>query len=282
MEHVLDLPKSSSRQVDDYQIEPYSVGIHLFDPTNVARKVDEMKMQQTVSNLYVLVGVSNDDREYRGIPISLYAREIFRRFNRSLPQLPLQGGAWQLGIDPADIRAGGYIGVRIEHQLDRSNLLPSIGALDLAAGIDRITDLSADAKGKSALLVISDFRVRDNAVEEALDRFRQFGEFKSGFSVLPDIDTWRSEASGHCVFSINLTAKFSDAFFDTIDGCGFSVAADKVAQPQHMAHFVRRVFYSPPKDTDDDGIYDYLDKCPNEGQGRIVDSIGCPRFDGVM
>jgi hypothetical protein len=52
-----------------------------------------------------------------------------------------------------------------------------------------------------------------------------------------------------------------------------------------MTHFVQRVLYKGPADSDGDGIYDYLDGCPNTSIGRIVDYFGCLRFaasEGVI
>jgi len=280
MEHVMDMPLSQDRTVDDYKIQPFSVGVHLFDPVAVSSIADEKLLDQRIANLFVLIAPRSDTAIYRGYPQNIYLREIFRRFNRTLPHMPLHGGAWALSESPAENIAGGYSGVRIEKSMDRGVELPSIGSSDLASAIDRITSLSATKKGSSALIVFGDMRSMGQDVEESILRFRQQGDFNAGFQVLPDLSNWNSDSPMNCFYAVNLTANHSSSVIDDVDSCGFSVAADKVAQPRDMAHFVERVFFSPPADKDGDGIYDYLDQCPGEGRGRIVDSRGCLRFKG--
>jgi hypothetical protein len=41
------------------------------------------------------------------------------------------------------------------------------------------------------------------------------------------------------------------------------------------------MFFYGPADTDNDGIYDYRDKCPNTEKGRLVRFDGCKRFSAL-
>lgn len=282
LEHVMDMPLTEKRVVEDYSIDPYSVGVHLFDPVLVSSRVEEKLLTQRIDNLFVLVASGSQSSTYRGIPVSLYGREIFRRFNRTIPHMPLHGAVWRLSDEPESVMPGGYSGVRIEAGLNRGKPLPSIGTSDLSAAIDRVAGYAAEKRGNSALLLVGDTRQMAVEVEEAILRFRQQGEYNAGFTIIPEVSSWNSPSSMNCFYAINLTAKYSDSLIDAVDSCGFSVAADKVAQPRDMAHFVERVFYSSPKDSDGDGVYDYLDLCPTVGRDRIVDSKGCLRFDGDL
>jgi len=278
----MDMPLAEYSVVEDYAVEPYSVGVHLFDPVVVSSRVEEQLLTQRINNLFVLVDGGAKSDTYRGIPISLFGREMYRRFNRTLPHMPLHGGAWRLSDEPETTLRGGYSAVRIEEGLDRGERLPSIGTSDLATAIDRVADYASEKKGSTALLLVGDNRQMDREVEEAILRFRQQGEFNAGFTVFPEVRSWNSASAMNCFYAINLTAKFSDSLVDDVDSCGFSVAADKVAQPRDMAHFVERVFYSSPMDSDGDGVYDYLDRCPDTSRDRIVDSDGCLRFGGDL
>ena len=280
MEHVLDMPLSQNPTVADYKAEPFSVGLHLFDPLAVSSTVEQQLLQQRIQNVFILLAPGTGTDVYRGYPLEIYAREIFRRFNTTLPHMPLHGGAWRLSDLPESEITGGYSGVRIEKALDLGDELPSIGTSDLSSAINRVSALAASKKGSTALIVFGDMRSIDQTVEEAVLRFRQQGDFNSGFKVLPEVNGWSSSSPMNCFYSVNLTAKYSSSIIDDVDSCGFSVAADKVAQPRDMAHFVERIFFSPPVDSDGDGVYDYLDKCPKEGRDRIVDSHGCLRFSG--
>ena len=92
------------------------------------------------------------------------------------------------------------------------------------------------------------------------------------------LTTSQEQRSGVCLYTVGVGNRLSRTRLDTVDSCGHSVAADKVAQPRDMAHFVQNILYKGPADTDGDGIYDYRDRCLNTHAGRIVDYSGCPRF----
>jgi OOP family OmpA-OmpF porin len=74
--------------------------------------------------------------------------------------------------------------------------------------------------------------------------------------------------------------------------CGFSVNADDIVSSAGMADFVEKVFLAKapkkvapppkaapapakPKDSDNDGVYDDADACPNTPAGARVDRSGC-------
>ena len=278
MEHVLDMPLSQNRTVNDYKVAPHDVSVHLFDPVGVNETVAQKLLKQRIQNLYVLIVPGAESDTYRGYPTKVYGREIYRRFNRTLPHIPLHGGAWELRESSETIALGGYLSTRIEKNLDLGEPLPSIGTANLALAIDEIARLSMANKGSTALIVFGDLRSTQKDIEEAVLRFRQQGDFNAGFQVLPEMNSWSSNSSMNCFYAVNLTASYSASLIDDVDSCGFSVAADKIAQPSDMAHFVERIFFTSPRDSDGDGIYDYLDQCPEEGRDRIVDKRGCLRF----
>jgi OOP family OmpA-OmpF porin len=61
-----------------------------------------------------------------------------------------------------------------------------------------------------------------------------------------------------------------------IAGQGISEDAEKLVDPAAMAQYVKTVFLREALDTDGDGVYDHLDKCPDTEKGFKVDSVGCP------
>jgi len=66
-----------------------------------------------------------------------------------------------------------------------------------------------------------------------------------------------------------------------IGECGFVSEADTLLTGSGMAAFVRDVFLTrkpmAPKDSDNDGVTDNLDKCPGTPKGVKVDADGCPK-----
>jgi hypothetical protein len=59
--------------------------------------------------------------------------------------------------------------------------------------------------------------------------------------------------------------------------CGQQVSADSIYTPVRMADFVRKLLFSEPADSDGDGIYDYMDKCPETNKNEVINWSGCQR-----
>jgi len=168
--------------------------------------------------------------------------------------------------------------MQIENALDRGVELASIGTADLAQAIQAVSEMSSKTQGIDALILFSPWEDLDEDAIEAVDRFWQRGHFDSGFNIIPANSAWDGTNGGSCAFVVGLGNNYSRSQLDRVDECGFSVASDRIADPSAMAEFVERVIYAGPKDSDSDGVYDYLDLCPGVGAGRIVDADGCLRF----
>ena len=280
-ERLPAVPKDSTlAKVQPYTLDTHQRSIHRFDPVSVTVRAESLMLQQRLNNLLVLYVEPDVEENYRGIPKPIYAQEILRRFNLTIPHLPLSGGVWTLGLGEAGGYRTAYQALHLQHDLDRSFELPKIGAETLSDAIDKMGVYASELKGTTGLLLILEWDQIDNSVVDAISRFRQRGEYAKGFEVMPDIDTWKSTSERTCVFAIGIGNAYSRTLLDQVDKCGESVSADQVAQPRDMAHFVEKVFYTVPKDSDEDGIFDYVDKCPATPADRIVDQFGCLRFGG--
>ena len=280
MERLVDSPeKQSSTQAGDYELDLYKRSVHLFDPVSVHDIATSERLQSRLDNLFVLVDDGDNSELYRGVPKQVYVYEIFRRFNLSMPHLNLRGGAYRLSDDKDELWVGPYSSREIQHKIDSNRPLTSLGTKSLAEGIEKITDLAVSARGRTGLVIFTDWQNITAQEVEAVARFRQRGEALAGFNVVPQIDSWDGSENPYCVFAVGVGNAMSRSLFDQADVCGFSEAADKVAQPRDMAYFVRKILYTTPLDSDGDGIYDYQDQCPDTPAGRIIDSFGCLRFE---
>jgi len=280
MERLVDSPeKQSSTQAGDYELELYKRSVHLFEPVSVDDIAASERLQPRLDNLFVLVDDGDDSELYRGVPKQVYVYEIFRRFNLSMPHLNLRGGAFRLYEDKDELRVGPYLSREIQHKIDSNRPLTSLGTKNLAEGIEKITELAVTARGRTGLVIFTDWQNITAQEVEAVARFRQRGEALAGFNVVPQVDSWDGSENPYCIFAVGVGNAMSRSMFDQADVCGFSEAADKVAQPRDMAYFVRKILYTTPLDSDGDGIYDYQDQCPDTPPGRIIDSLGCLRFE---
>lgn len=98
---------------------------------------------------------------------------------------------------------------------------------------------------------------RDNDNHIMLGAGVEYG-FENGFALRADADFYDSDAR---LFAVNLLKRFG--------------AGKKQAEPQPVALI----------DSDNDGVADSEDRCPNSGVGVVVDSQGCERDsdgDGVL
>lgn len=276
MVSTLSVPvNANSAEVQPYVLDTYRRSIHLFDPLPVQSRAASLNLEQRINNLIVLVDKPLDSST-RDIPHKIYSREILRRLNRTLPDDVVDIYFWRVApgnTEPLYTRTPS--GLELSGQTDQ---LPGVGASELEEAIDRVADFSSHLEGTTGLLLITDWRNLHTGDYEAVMRFRQQGQSDEGFTVENGLNDWRSRSNGYCVFAIGVGNALSRSLFDDADYCGFSSAADKVAQPRDMAHFVEKMLYTGPSDQDGDGIYDYKDNCPATAQGRLVDSRGCPRF----
>ncbi|TNF94376.1 MAG: hypothetical protein EP297_11900 [Gammaproteobacteria bacterium] len=301
-EMLIKVPTNSeSATIAPYDISTYKRSIHLFNPVRLEQKITRQKLMPRVKNLFVLIDSSaymNED--YRGHSRHDYAREIFRRFNNTLPDIGLNGDVYvfvgdrwftnvtdsfasNAGSSNADeVPMGKYDAEQVERDLDKGGHGRFVGSGSLASAISDLTEHIISVDGTSALILITSWESIDNAAEDAVARLRQRSQHGAGFSVTNTTNTWQGKKSpGVCIYTIGVGNTFSRARFDQADECGFSVASDKIAQPRDMSHFVERILFFGPSDTDGDGIYDYMDKCPDTERGRLVRFDGCYRFGAV-
>jgi hypothetical protein len=286
-ESIVEQPaRPGMATVQAYDTQLHRQSVHIFNPMPLDDRVAELRLQPRVQHLFFLLDQDPALSEpYRGVETRLYAREIVRRFARTLPEQGYSGALLVTGQG-----AGGaspqpqlqtYSGRDIEQALDAPGALQRIGADSLPAAIDRLSDLISGIGGSSAIILVTSWSQIDKSVEQAVMRLRQRNRFAEGVEVIassPETRAWQGAEAGVCLYTLGVGNRLSRTRLESMDSCGYSVAADKVAQPRDMAHFVQRVLFKGPADADGDGIYDYQDRCPGTPAGRIVDYSGCLRF----
>jgi OOP family OmpA-OmpF porin len=203
------------------------------------------------------------------------AKEIVRRMNHTLPTFDFTGGLRAFGKgsccgdDETDLLYG--MASHNTAALDQALMgITSAGgntplalALGAAGG-----DLQA-VKGSSALILVSDGEDLDLSSVAAAQTLKQtYGDRMCITTVQVGNDPAGAEVLNQIVGA---------------GGCGFATNADQIMSPAGMADFVEKVFLAKagPKpaaarlDSDGDGVYDDVDKCPNTPKGTPVDSVGC-------
>jgi hypothetical protein len=283
METLVSIPhKSSSARVQPYNLKLHQRSIHIFDPISIENKVRKLKLESRVDNLFILLDQSSDMNEsYRNVNLRLYAREIARRFLKTMPKKALGGGFWVIDERIAnESKSNEFTTMKYLAGLDSEAVLDAIGTDQLAEAIDLINERVSQKQNRSAVLILTRWDRIDRSVEEAVLRLHQRQLFETGQNIMDPVRNWQGgSGQGVCVYTLGVGNRLSRTPIDQVDTCGFSAAADKVAQPRDMTHFVERLLYIGPTDTDADGIADYKDQCPGTVPNRIVNFNGCPQFE---
>lgn len=299
-ERIVDVPSASKMaSLEKYKTNLHQQSIHIFNPISLDNKVVQYQLQPRVDHLIFLIDQSEghyldgtiDDNDQSNLSrysdTNLLAREMVRRFSQTMPEKEYSGAVLQYkkskyasinNIDLSQYSASG-----LEKILRNPESIDHFESQSLAMAIDQLSLFINKLSGSTAIVLVTNWSKIDTSVEKAVMRMRQHSLYKRGLSVLSNkqgIRSWDSKTSGICLYTLGVGNALSRSRLQSVDTCGFSVAAHKVAQPRDMAHFVQTVLYKGPADTDHDGIYDYLDQCPNTAKGRIVNYSGCLRFSG--
>ncbi|MFK5986013.1 MAG: hypothetical protein QM479_11395 [Pseudomonadota bacterium] len=80
-----------------------------------------------------------------------------------------------------------------------------------------------------------------------------------------------------CIYMIGVNNIHANQRLVKAKNCGRSVSAESLQSANKMANFVQQIFYTQAKDSDGDGIYDYLDRCPNTKADTPINWNGCAR-----
>ena len=135
------------------------------------------------------------------------------------------------------------------------------GDLKISDAIALASDTLIDASGKSAIIIVTDGKGKDEALETAaVDAEKKLGGQLSIYSILV----------GDVSESVQWVETISNA-----EVSGFAVNADYILSGHKMADFVKKVFMTRSLDSDGDSVYDCYDKCPNTEAGTEVGADGC-------
>lgn len=279
------LPKGAI--IEEYDFSLHQPSTHTFDRIDLASIVIHQQRPRKIDTLLLVLdteGLSRSD--YRGVPADVYGRELVRRFHQTLPpENEFLGEALQtVGNKSAPIRSTvtsrRYDISFNESALDRNVGLSTLNGITLGKAIDELSEFSLTRQGRQAVVLVTSWDRIDQSTENAVMRLRQRHESSKGIAVEDRMgSSWAGRLQpGFCLHAIGIGNNHSRERLYTPESCGSYWAGDAVMQPSEMAEFILNVLYGPPEDSDNDGIPNYLDVCPDTPPGRMVTSRGCLRF----
>ncbi|MGD9731332.1 MAG: OmpA family protein [Desulfamplus sp.] len=226
--------------------------------------------------LVILDGSSSMEEMFDGNRKFDIAKEFVGRMNQTLPEMGQIGGLRTFGHkpsispDPTKMIYGMEAYSTQGFAAGLANLSGSGGNSPLYRALAAaIGDLEGKS-GTTGLVIVSDFKdLSPKTVPAAQALKDKFGETLCIYPVLVGDD-----AAGKA-----LMQQIAD-----IGGCGFVTAASPTLNTAEMANFVQNAFLSGSRpaapvvinDSDNDGVPDDRDKCPDTPPGVEVDADGCP------
>ena len=249
--------------------EPYQ-----FDASQYVPKVD---------NFVVILDTSSSMADkYAKKEKAKIAKELLTAMNQTLPELNYNGALMTFGHDaylpdrsamlvygPTKYSTSGF-----ESALNATKGPSGASSIALAKAINASGVDLKSAQGSTAVILVSDGEKMDQAPVTAAEALKgQFGDRLCIDTVLIGDDP-----AGKAI--LEQIAKAG--------GCGISTTADQLGSSSNMAGFVEGLFLAKPApkpvpvaaapkplDSDQDGVPDNLDQCPNTPLGATVDARGC-------
>ncbi len=249
-----------------------------FKSHDLNKKVKAGYYSPKVDNFVILLDTSYSMREpqkgFWGQSKLDFAKEIASHMNQTIPDFKLKAGLRIFGQGTGFSTAGKtnlVYGLTTYSEPELENIIAKIKKTGWNSPMSTAVDASdkdmAALKGKTAFILLSDGRSDNKKPVKAAKALKErLGDALCIYPVMigdhPDGVYIMEEIAKAC-------------------GCGFFVKAEEIASPDSMADFVTRVFLNmektiTPKDSDGDGVPDFLDKCPKTPKGVKVDANGCP------
>jgi OmpA-OmpF porin, OOP family len=241
-------------------------------PVDLTARVQAGQLVKKVDNFLVIFDASSSMGElYKGERKLDRALRIATGLNQTLPEVPLMGGLRMFGrraflsFESTTLLYGMTSYKTSEFEKGLQSIQFGRGYSPMAMAIDAAALDLAPTRGNIALIIISDGKDMGNGPYVAAKHLAaglgnriciytiQVGDDQGGKELLERI------------------AKAS--------GCGSAVNGDQILSSEGMAGFVESAFFEKHEvrlDSDGDGVYDDMDKCPNTPKGVQVDANGCP------
>ena len=236
-------------------------------------KINAANYKAKVKNFLVVLDASSSMTETcKGTGKYILATDLISRMNETLPEMGQTAGLRTFGNNKSmstklQYGMATYSTAAFNNGLDKINNIggfsPMAKALN-AAGMDL-----EKAKGKTALIIVSDgLQTAGSATAAAQALKDKYGNSLCIYPVL----------IGESSIGKTLMKKLAE-----IGGCGSFYQGETIMTGAGMAGFVKKVFLAKkaavpaaPKDSDNDGVIDDKDLCPDTPAGVVVDKKGCP------
>jgi OOP family OmpA-OmpF porin len=245
-----------------------------FQPLDLNAKWEAGEYKSKVDNLMVILDASRSVGEKAGGRTNFAkSKDFLYRMNQTMPDMELNSalrsfGHWSLkGGGETILNYGPANWSKSDFQAAVDSVLWGAGASPVDQALDNSSEDMASMGKKTAVILIGDGKYHAfDAVAAAKRMKSRYGTNACIHTVLVDSENPDKN---------QIMQEIANA-----GECGSYQNAKNLESPQGMANWVEDVFLekaqvTAPLDSDGDGVYDYLDKCPDTPKGASVDSRGC-------
>jgi len=283
MEDLVRVPTiDSNAEIEAYTLDLHQRPIHVFDAIDLGSKVQYEYLQKRVDNVVFVLDPNLSEEKIGDVPTTIYSKDILKRFVSTVPDEMFN----LLVFDESEAAAG----VRSKHVwtqdkrevlywLNLNNRDSASSRVSLAERLEDVYEIVHRADSPTAIVVFTEWDHIDNSVVEAVARLQQYSRYSEGVTVSTTTNAWNKAGIDNrtCIHFVGLSGYLSRSRA-SMQGCSVSVAAPAIFQAADMAAFVEQILFVGPKDSDNDGVFDFVDECPGTPEGRVVNFSGCIKF----
>lgn len=244
------------------------VAPHPYESIDLTPMVKEKGITQKVDNFLIILDASSSMRSmYNGHTKYDLAKALVSHMNQTIPDFQMTAGMRLLGQNAGlkSILAYGlteYTTKSLGTAVDALTF-PGSSTTPMTYAITAGTKDLEPTTGKTAVIIVSDGVDVGQASVEAAEMMRE--QYRDRLCIYT-VQIGDDPAGREVLEQIAATA-----------ACGFMAPGDVLKTAHGMAGFVEEVFLSEqPTDSDNDGVADAMDNCPNTPAGVSVDRNGCP------
>ena len=261
MERVINFPQQPAElKIEDYNTAIYKAETSIFTPIDIRNKINVQKSPTKIDSLYIIIDEKNTSNK-------ILKQNILTEILLSIPTASVNVQIWSLGKKHESYALPDHI--KISHQ-NLSNI-----QYDFSYKLSQLSERILRDGTPAAVIIIKDFQSYTIEEQDVLDLLR----LKANTLTRVDEKYKEKKLMGSyenlCIFAVGPGNKFPASVIDRADWCGFSTTSTEIFHGRNASHFLEKIIYGVPLDSDQDGVPDYIDQCNLTTNQQIIDQNGC-------
>jgi hypothetical protein len=261
MERVINFPlQPAELKIESYNTSTHKINTNIFTPVDIHKKIESQKSGQKIDSINVII----DELQP---PSHAIKQNILTQLLSSLPTQAPVIYIWSIGAKKETYAAPYHV------QLTHENVLTP--HLKFHEKFSDVAEKILEQEKPTAIVLIKDFLSYSTGDQDAIDSLRRKAHFLIQSSHPPKDKRLVASHENLCVYTIGPANKYPASVIDRADGCGHSITGGQLSHGRNASHFIEKMIYGTPQDTDGDGVPDYLDQCNDTPPATLVDANGC-------